>query len=154
MIKTDTYEFDETKLPETLHELLALAVDDLEQVEQLDGVEVDMSRWIQQGADLCYVCLAGAMLKQSCRWKPLLDAAWMPSLTADTTWKRKLLAVDLLRNGSVDLAAGNYYHGDDTKRNDQQLGWLDRYVPDYGQDPHGAKRVWREIAADLKVNGL
>lgn len=51
------------KLPDTLHELLRVALDDLDKVAKMPGVKIDMSHWVTPtDTGLCFVCLAGAVM--------------------------------------------------------------------------------------------
>lgn len=124
-------------LPNTLHELGALALADLEKIEKTPGYKIVLSVWHQPhyagypkvyGVNLedqpCAVCVAGAMLNQAYKLSPQDtvrglrwgDQSSLASISpTGETWRfpltvtAKLAAVDDLRAGCVGLAHKHLY---------------------------------------------
>lgn len=95
-------------LPHKLHELLTLALADLEAVEQKPEYRIDMSDWHRYNTsnNLCYVCFAGAVMAQT------LDTpstrTFMP-VDCGMTNRRKLLSLDSARIGEWQRALDEFY---------------------------------------------
>jgi len=93
------------KLPNTLHGLLRVAINDLREVEkQPKKFVVDMGRWIgRAGAGKCKVCMAGAVLARS-------GVVGLRKLTKDS-WDLpcSMMVIDNLRLGCVEDAANELY---------------------------------------------
>ncbi len=54
------------QLPDKVHELLRVALDDLDEVKKLPNVKADMRHWVMPCDDgTCHVCLAGAVMLNS-----------------------------------------------------------------------------------------
>lgn len=96
----------EDTLPETLHELLSLALDDLEQTERKPGFRIVMNDWIVVADDgVCEVCLAGAMLVNRLGCIPALSSGGLWTKEMPPSLLRKCEALDHFRRGSWWLAA-------------------------------------------------
>jgi len=56
-----------TKLPDSVGDLIRLAIKDLETCEANPEYEIDMKDWhhYDEGTNKCYVCLAGSVMAQS-----------------------------------------------------------------------------------------
>lgn len=98
----------EDRLPNTLHELLRVAIDDLKKcMAKPEKFQIDMGIWVDGGrsSKICFVCLAGAALVQTCqadyasRFLDIDDA-----IAANPTLARKLRAINALRSGHVKAA--------------------------------------------------
>lgn len=128
-------------LPITLSETIRLALRDLTACEADPRYKIDMGVWHWPkprevvgkltSKPTCYICLAGAVLAQTCG-VPMHD--WVTPNDFDTETERKLFALDLVRNGSI-WGAIECFHGFDGFSNDK----IPRAVtiPDYSNDPSG-----------------
>jgi hypothetical protein len=85
-------------LPNKPSELLALALADLEQVENDPNYRVTMGLWHQPDGCVCCVCLAGSVLAKTCKVPPskYIDALWL----RDALYA-KMYALDSFRVGRV-----------------------------------------------------
>lgn len=114
-------------LPDTLHELIGLALDELRAVEQTPGYVVDMSTWVQhqETTGLCSVCLAGAVVRNHPavqealnrqKVSRLFDGFKFVSPTGTFSKEPKItnsmLALDDLRTGHMRNAARIFYDDD------------------------------------------
>lgn len=81
----------------TLHELLALALDDLAAIEKTPGFVVDMGLWVRRINTECRVCLAGSVMV---RGLGATGRSVYPS-DFDEATERRLDALDDLRMGDV-----------------------------------------------------
>jgi hypothetical protein len=91
----------QNELPNTLHELLYIALCDLEKVEKDPRYRIEMEVWHNFNGlnNTCKVCLAGAVLAKTCDI-PLESNSWE---LFDLPW-RHLRAIDWLRKGYINTA--------------------------------------------------
>ena len=110
-------------LPDTLHELLDVALKDIDEVYKDPGYEVDMGRWHQTGADgVCYVCFAGAVIAKTLKVDKSVHIT-QPDYHWGDDVAHKLYALDKLSEFNVIDA----------------WGWMDgslRNAPDKAYDLH------------------
>ena len=101
---------NKTQLPNTLHELLHTALEDIRIVPNSEDVEVDMRAWITKNTedDFCTVCLAGAVMHYRLNMKPTHKEGEILTATPDDVknieLENKLLAIDSLRDFEFDDA--------------------------------------------------
>lgn len=131
-------------LPDKLSDLILVALDDLEKVENDERYTVNMDWWHRSG-DTCLVCLAGSVMAKSLDVSP--DCTRFPNDFDDKT-EAKLDALNWARVGDVSYAL---YHLDVPS---SDYTSLDREVADYQDDPEQFKADMREIAAALKEQDL
>ncbi len=133
-----------TELPNTLHALLDVTLEDFAKCEADPRYVIGMDVW-HMGGNLCEVCLAGSRMAQSLGAS--LGSFLSPSsFTLDEC--RRLRALDWLRCGSVGMAlvaAEGVVLSLDTKRHA-----LDRDVAEYDEDPGQWWDDMRELLADLR----
>jgi len=100
-VKHDNLDIEDT-LPETISGLLLCAINDLEEVEQIDGMAIDMDTWSDK--DACTVCLAGSVLVKTfgLKLKILTNIAVRDYLPHRIM--TKLLIIDSLRDGNISIA--------------------------------------------------
>lgn len=130
-------------LPNTLHELLTLALDDIERLG--DGYQLDMGAWHMPYDGVCYVCMAGAIMAMTIEYPETMYV-----IPDHTDFDSKLRAVNRIRIGklrgawdlvhkvpapvaldSVDVGYGFW----DTPEPSDRGSWLAH---------------WRRVASDLK----
>ena len=111
MIETEDWRADASTLPNTLHGLLEMAISDLEKVKDRPGVQINMNEWVRRTGDrTCEVCMAGAVLMETCRlqWKHTMVETLLPAIDPGflrSTVMNKLEAINHLRTGKVHAAA-------------------------------------------------
>lgn len=111
-------------LPNTLHELIVLAVKDMKLTEKDKKYYILMSTWHQSPNSFtvqsqineldqprlkkaeCVVCMAGCVMAQTLGVR-LLDYA-TPAVFGDSR-KRKLVALDSVRDYNIQAAVNNFY---------------------------------------------
>lgn len=91
-----------SKLPDTLWELLDVALADLRAVEADDRYAVSMGFWHAPIDGTCVVCAAGAVMAESLGVSP--GRSVLPEYFDDITAK-KLCVINSLRMGHVEYAA-------------------------------------------------
>lgn len=134
-----------SKLPDTLSELLSVALDDLEATERDPRYVIDMDDWHCPEAGKCAVCLAGAVMAKTFDADP--ERYLVPGeVTGDDS--RELRALDALRGGYVQDAAN-------LLGLDVDLGEFEYVeVTTYESDATAFKQELRHLAHDLKEAGL
>lgn len=142
---------DDTKvnsvLPDTLGELMDVALKDLESVEQDPRYMVHMGIWHEKFDGKCAVCFAGAVIART------LDAPIELCLEPHEyppAIEYKLDALNAVRSGFVDSAL-QHFHG---KHSIDLPHVHDRTVPLYFDNPNGFKEAMRSIADELKGLGI
>lgn len=90
------------KPPETLHELLALALADYDIISQRPDYVIDMSRWHSPRIKgrICHVCLAGCVIANTLQYTK--DMHVNPN-DVDEMWAEALEYLDDLRTGVIPL---------------------------------------------------
>ncbi len=93
--------------PDTLHELLGMALEDFKKVLKNPKYRVTMDIWYKFNAeeDICYVCLAGAFVSQ--RMKPKGNQINWHTISAE--WYHALEALNSVRACRVPDALIEYY---------------------------------------------
>jgi len=100
-------------LPDTLGELVELALEDEAQAFESKDYRMEMDMWHQPGMDsktdthVCYVCFAGAVMAYELGIRP--NEAAGPRCFIDRSVYRKLLALDEIRKGNIDYAYQNFH---------------------------------------------
>jgi len=89
------------KLPDSIPDLIRLALHDLELCEKDERYNIDMSTWHEPLRRGCYVCFAGSVMAKQLNCNP--NECIYPSELGDET-HRKLNALDYLRRGNVYAA--------------------------------------------------
>jgi len=128
------------QLPDSLHELLEVALLDLRFVEETPGFDVDMSWYLRQRGDTCTVCVGGAVVAVGLG-KRRLDAV-------DRSDFSKVKALDSLRTGNVLRAARCLYLVDD------EYQYLDRSVVDYRKNRDAWWTKMYALLEDLRGAGI
>ena len=102
-------------LPDTLHELLDLALNDFDKVMEDDKYAVNMGGWHLRGygKKKCRVCLAGSVMAKTLAVRRWHDA-WPSDYDNDTS--RKLFAINDLRLGNLNDAY-YYVYGENPSKN-------------------------------------
>lgn len=137
------------ELPDTLSELLTVALDDLLKIEKRKHYKVRMDRWhdYRRAKDVCEICLAGSWLANATDIPRVWDRT--PSMFADTRLSNRMWALEYVRVGNVTAAM-------------EKLGifpqrlhsCFDRKIPHYHTDRKGFFRELRKLARDLREEGL
>lgn len=145
-------------LPDTLWELLELALNDLEKAEKTPGVQVSMETWISPVANElapvhgCMVCLAGALLINTggIDWR----ASWDKLILEDVPLKvqHKMLALDMLRKGRVASAAEVLKRSPELEKARPEIYGC--YIPMYSEKPKEFKAALRKLTKQLKAAGV
>ena len=130
-----------TTLPDKPSALIRVALADLRKVERDKRYKVDMANWHEPGVDVCYVCLAGAVMAKSIRIDP--KASCTPKGTEHSS---KLYALNRLREGRVGWAFHNLGIRDDGNK-------FDRYITVYSFDPEAFHADMNKLADDLEAAG-
>ena len=110
-------------LPDTMHELLALAIADAEKLDRRK-YRPDSSKWHAPDSKLecsgdpissgfCEVCLAGAVIAGTLKCDPVDNM--YPSQYDEEGYREKLTALDAMRTGSFILAYDFFYEKDASK---------------------------------------
>ncbi len=140
----------ETKLPEHLGDLINLAVDDLEKCEKSKDYLIHMGIWhSQKESGECQVCLAGAVLAQSCGYEP--DEHLEPE---DGPYSDMALALDNARKGDLCAALFSFYPeapNEWAPEMHAKYHNVDPYTafPTYEKDPEIFKAAMRGMATFL-----
>lgn len=96
-------------LPNKLSELLIVALEDLEQIENDPNYDIDMGEWYKpkvrnnSGRDVCTVCHAGAVMVNSLNLKPSFRMNLHPD-DFTSTITNKLMAINAIRIGRMTQA--------------------------------------------------
>ena len=91
--------------PGTLHELLALAIEDCRKIAVDPRYEFHMGVWHtpdDEGDGACGVCMAGAIMACTLQVDPGVEM--IPERCGDAKWDNALLATNLMRAGMFDRA--------------------------------------------------
>ena len=146
---------DRMRLPDTLHELLSLALDDLEKVIKDDRYNVDMGTWHEPIEGKCSVCLAGAVMAKTIKISEIQDT--VPK-DLEEEIHLKLYAIDSLRMGQfftakkqLDESLGKPVR--QLKRRDTD-GFDLKVTADMECHPHHHISNWREVANRLRNMGV
>lgn len=139
-----------SQLPDKPSELIRLALSDLEKCEADPRYSIDMERWHKPNGT-CAVCLAGAVMAQTCGVPVDNDVSPHSCMGGDT---KKLMALDDFRVGFVDSAVGKLGHilPHNFQLDDQDEGYRD--MPLYEDDQAAFKADMRKLADDLEQVGL
>ncbi len=150
-----------TTLPDTLHGLLKIALDDLELCEADPDYHINMLCWHyhdevepgQQEEPKCFVCLAGSVLAKTCG-VPKDFNLYIGTLDNSLTAK-KLNAIDWLRDGDVK-GAYQRLHGtvNRTEGNGHVLIDFNRCIKPYTVDPILFKTQLRALVTVLEEAGI
>lgn len=136
-----------THLPDTLHELLSAALDDLAAVADTPGYAVDMANWhaYYPVDEICVVCLAGAVMVRRLDADRQTDLAPCDFSAQD---RPKLMALDQARSGDWDDALTTFYDRLIFAPNKMPL------IPAYLKAPDLFVERLREAAQILKKHNL
>lgn len=111
------------KLPDKLSDLLELALSDLIKCQEDSKYEIDMAYWVRKTHDRCVVCLAGAVLAQTCG----LTSVEQPDYLCNEL-ENKAYAIDYARRGMLDLALNRMEQHGTGVENFGYLSWGDGFV--------------------------
>ncbi len=158
----------ENKLPRKLSDLLELAINDLEKVENSKEYSVDMGVWIKPHiGGRCMVCLAGSVMAMSLHVKvdpKDLDENYQATGFSPTCFTEftagdfakysnddadALSALNDLRCGSIGAAGACM----DIDMEDELVDKFDRDVSGYSDNPELFKFQMRELVKDLRTHG-
>lgn len=94
-----------TKLPNTLGELLEVALQDLRKCEESDEYTINMLVWYETNGR-CYVCMAGAVMAKSLGYDESHQIGHnLPvPIRINDSWNAKLEAINELRKGHIERA--------------------------------------------------
>lgn len=132
-------------LPDKASELILVALEDLEKAEQAPGVAVDMATWHTPHDGVCYVCLAGCVLR---RFGP--DSEKLTPSMFGASIINKLIALDFLRIGGT-MAFVEKLGGKPARV--QQFLDAPRVCSAYSTDPAQFKAELRSIAEFFRQRG-
>lgn len=149
---------------DTLHELLALAIGDFEQVLADDRYSIDMSVWHVPDEGLCHVCLAGSMIASRLSAEP--DDTWLPEcFPKPIAWRLATLnqlrvgataeATAALKEAGVTISPDRYFTAHSLELNK----WRDRIPYEFAWAKGAVAGRFllahlRELHADLQEAGL
>ena len=144
------------KLPNTAHELIDVALRDLEAAEASPNYEIDMGEWHTPEDDVCLVCLGGAVLAGTLETPQ--DFVGIPNLDMITDDDcSKVMALDHLRSGFIS----NFIR---CKDQDDPAEWHDSIEREalasarphrrYNQDSEHFKAWLRDIRDFFKARDL
>lgn len=133
-------------LPNLPSALLREAMKDLEAAENAPGVKIDMGWWHEPFGSICYVCLAGSVMRRA-----LSDDTEYDPYDFDYGTRRKLTALDCLRVGDIRNALIHFGIHLEIVISD---GVQDRQVTPYEESPAAFKREMAAIADYLESFGL
>jgi len=148
-------------LPDTLGELVDVALKDEAKAFKNKAYLVEMEMWhqpdidSQTGKDVCCVCLAGVVMAYELGIKPTDFAR--PRCFTDRAVYRKLMALDEIRKGNIDYAYQNFH---DLTWEKASNALESHQIPPYLEVcPYSESRAeWRRnisfIARILKKRGL
>lgn len=88
-------------LPDKPSELLTIALESLDEVKRDKRYVIDMASWHTPSGDVCYVCLAGAVMAR--KLNVPFNRYVLPSYFDDDTYA-KLQGLDKIRDGRLRLA--------------------------------------------------
>ena len=128
-----------------LSTLLAIGLRDLRKHEETDGCKVDMDVWLKSNGR-CTACMAGSVLRWSCGFDEKCKLRLLSDVDKrfDKPMVSRLLAINLLRQGLVESAAGYIGVGSNVKN---------RYVESYSRDRYQWWADMKQLLADLKAAG-
>ena len=151
-------------LPDTMADLLEMALGDLEACEADPQYRINMSTWLQKTPRGCQVCLAGAVIAQ--RVPPeAIETCLEGRVRLSSPWKLPygevvaagLTALDEMRRYHFGVAFLGFY---DVDIDDHRYGaaWQleDRFAgsPSYAENPAAFKRAMRAAVTALREAGL
>lgn len=107
------------KLPDRKSALLRLAVEDAQKIEKTPGYILDMSNWHVTIADVCHVCMAGAVMVHT-----LGCTRYDPHNPLDFVESDKLDSIDEMRGGyGTGLEAANKLIRDNFSQVTRRAPW-------------------------------
>lgn len=138
-------ELIDLKLPERASELIRVALQDLERVENDANYRVDMDQWHHPTGGLCSVCLAGAIMTRVLA--PDDDIYGRVCGMFDANSAMRLMALDYLRTGCIRVAL------------DMLCEHSERFEPrriivPYDANPQAFREDMLKLADDLERAGL
>ena len=144
-------------LPDTLHELLDLALNDFIQIKDNDEYEIDFNTWhsIRQRGGKCHVCLAGTVIANTFK----VDRSEFIEMLSDYFYDRsvikKLQVLDRLAEYRI-LSAWRILHpGENIPDAIRELDDYYEQFPFYFQETtDGWISDQRRLISDLKKEGL
>ena len=135
----------ETKtLPDKLSALIKVGIRDIKQCERDPQYEIHMYAWHEPAGNVCYVCLAGAVLAKSLGVSPDTYSCGM-DLGDEVV--RKTEALNEVRTGNV---SGAICALTDCSNGEQ----FNRPITHYKSNPARFKSEMLQLAADLEAAGL
>jgi hypothetical protein len=137
------------KLPDTLSALIEQAIADLVKCERDPGYHVLMTVWHEASHTTCAVCLAGAVMAQTCGADRSISRS--PHDYPEVT-KRKLRSLEMVRNGSIHAAIWEF-HGDMWPKGERPLSFAHVLMPSYRGNEAVFKEYALHIAARLREAG-
>lgn len=163
-----------TKLPDTLHGLMRVALDDLRLCAKDPCYKIHMGSWHRprqdrNGNEACWVCMAGAIMAQTLQVPPDQYAA--PDTLKDGAASRKLCTVNAVRCGFFvkalrELTGGDAYeHYQSCREASRKYGHVDNsLLKDHAQalsefpwreeDQPAWFEAWDEVVEKLKELGM
>ena len=134
------------QLPSKPSDLIELALQDLESVEKSPKYEVYMSEWhaYTPGADICSVCLAGAVMAQTLKVRRKQFKS--PDEIKDKATQNALYALNSFRLGSISHGLKTMEIPHDKVRN--------IHIPPYAEHPRKFKTAMSKMAVSLRKKGL
>lgn len=151
-----------TPLPDTLHGLLELALNDLELCEKDPDYDIDMLTWHFYDYDeesnrekpQCIVCMVGAILAKTCNIP--IDHNIADIGLSDYDNAKKFQAIDWLRSGDVSSAYRilNDSHSFSSLTESAELMAFNRCIKPYCADVELNKKQLRTLVNVLKEASL
>jgi hypothetical protein len=121
-------------------ELLELAMNDLEKCEADPRYEISMESWHDPNGEICKVCLAGAVMAQTCGLPINMVSSGLAKDVGED-WEKGTDALNAFRMGKINLALRYIGYGGD---------WTDRDIVSYHDDKDKFKKQMRQLVKDLK----
>lgn len=98
------------KLPDTLHELIRLAVKDVILVEQTKGMSIYMNTWLEGNDGGCTMCFAGAIIRKEFKMTAE-EFAMLENDIDDFAESHKFEALNQIRCYEIYRALRDFYFG-------------------------------------------
>jgi len=138
-------------------QLIRLSIEDLIKCENSPKYSIDMGDWHVPGKETCQVCLAGAVMAQTCEFSFDYDSDKDES--SDNPYSRRWPEFNNL-DGSIFKALNHFREGDVDEafeklniENDNVAEELSRGIVEYEDNPTEFKSEMLILASDLEAAG-
>lgn len=141
-------------VPQTLHELLRLALDDFDIVTQQPDVKVEMGLWKRTSQDnVCHLCLAGAVMRNTFNIAQDVDGLSLDAFFTQP-WVWAFTAIDHMRMGYVENALLFLKYDKITFDEKCKARKLDFDPTSYYRNPAKWRTEMEKLYLDLKADNL